>query len=158
MDKSVQETYGNRLRVRVCGLCRLNESLLMVNHAGLRDGPFWAPPGGGMEFSQSAEANLVREFREETGLEVRVGKLMFVTEFLRPPLHALELFYEVTVTGGRLATGQDPEMEPTRQLIQEARFLTTEEMDVLPAEAKHGLFGRVPTSGRIWELNGYFRI
>jgi 8-oxo-dGTP diphosphatase len=136
----------------------LDEGLLLVNHAGLRNGPFWAPPGGGMEFSQSAESNLVREFREETGLEVRVGKLMFVTEFLRPPLHALELFYEVAVTGGHLVTGQDPEMLSGRQLIRDVRFLTTEEIDGMPAEAKHGLFGRVPTSGRIWELNGYFRI
>jgi 8-oxo-dGTP diphosphatase len=155
VDKSVQEIYGNRLRVRVCGLCRQNGQILMVNHAGLRDGPFWAPPGGGMDLGQSAIETLEREFLEETGLTVTVGPMRFVTEFIHPPLHAIELFYEVTVVGGKMVTGSDPELAST---IREVRFLSTDEIDSLPVLAKHGAFGLVPTSGRIGELNGYFRI
>lgn len=132
--------------------------MLLVNHSGLQNGPFWAPPGGGMEFGRSAEENLAREFREETGFIIRVGRLAFVTEFLAPPLHALELFYHAEVVGGTLRTGADPEMGPENQLIQAVRYLTVREIDQLPQKAKHGAFGVVPTSGRIRELNGYFRI
>lgn len=127
----------------------------MVDHAGLRDGPFWAPPGGGMELGQTAVETLEREFLEETGLTVTVGSLRFVTEFIHPPLHAIELFYEVTVIGGTVRKGSDPELPST---IREVRFLSTNEIDSLPALAKHGAFGLVPTSGQIGELNGYFRI
>jgi ADP-ribose pyrophosphatase YjhB (NUDIX family) len=98
---------------------------------------------------------LEREFLEETGLSITVGPLRFVTEFIHPPLHAIELFYEVTVSGGTLLTGSDPELPST---IREVRFLSTSEIDAIPTKAKHGAFGLVPTSGRIGELNGYFRI
>lgn len=111
-----------------------------------------------MEFGQSAEMNLAREIQEETGLEAEIGRLLFVTEYLHSPLHAVELFFEARITGGTLITGRDPEMETGNQLIREARYLSPKEIDELPPEAKHGLFKRVPTSGRIGELNGYFRI
>lgn len=108
-----------------------------------------------MEFGQSAEETLVREFREETGLNVSVGALQFVTEFMHGPLHAVELFFEVTVAGGMLRKGSDPELAST---ITEVRFLSMDEIDALPTAAKHGAFGLVSSSGRIGELNGYFRI
>lgn len=155
MDKSVQEIYGNRLRVRVCGICQENGRILVVNHAGLTNGAFWAPPGGGMDFGQSAEEALKREFLEETGLTVSVGALRFVTEFIHGPLHAIELFFDVAVEGGMVRTGSDPELPAT---IQEVRFMSPSEIDDLPSAAKHGAFRLVPTSGRIGELNGYFRI
>ncbi len=158
MDKSVQEIYGNRVRVRICGICQVEDRLLLINHSGLADGSFWAPPGGGMEFGQSAKENLIREFKEETGLEVEVGTLLFVTELVRVPLHAVELFFSVKLRGGALKTGHDPEMGTAQQLIQEARFMTFLEIDALPLAAKHGAFGLVLGSGRIGELNGYFRI
>lgn len=158
MDKSVQEIYGNRVRIRVCGICRKEDRLLLINHVGLTDGAFWAPPGGGMEFGDSAPQNLVREFKEETGLEVEVGMFLFATEFIRPPLHAFELFFSVEVTGGTLKAGHDPEMPASSQLIREARFMSSEEIDALPMGEKHGAFGLAVGSGRIGELNGYFRI
>ncbi len=158
MDRSVQEIYGNRLRVRICGICQVEARLLLINHSGLTDGSFWAPPGGGMEFGHSAQENLIREFKEETGLEVEVGRLLFVTEFVRQPLHAVELFFSVTAQGGTLKVGSDPEMGSAQQLIQQTRFMTFQEIDALPLTAKHGAFGLAEGSGKIGELNGYFRI
>jgi 8-oxo-dGTP diphosphatase len=144
--------------MRVCGLCWRADKLLLINHSGLQEGPFWAPPGGGMEFGQSAEQNLTREFREETGLVVRVGRLMFVTEYLQPPLHALELFFEVEVIGGDLITGSDPEAAKEDQVIHSVQYLTVSEIDALASAEKHGAFHRVTSAGQIRELNGYFRI
>lgn len=130
----------------------------MVNHRGLRTGPFWAPPGGGLEFGSSAKDKLVQEFKEETGLDIQVGDQLFVTEYIHPPLHALEVFFEVTVLGGSLHTGHDPEMEGAEQLIQDVRFLSFDEINALRAEEKHGAFGLVGRAGEIGGLNGYFRI
>jgi 8-oxo-dGTP diphosphatase len=130
----------------------------MVNHTGLTDGSFWAPPGGGVDFGVSAQDTLVREFQEETGLMVVPGVFLFATERVRIPLHAIELFFSVQVVGGTLRVGHDPEMGSDNQIIKEVKFMTFEEIDALPTNLKHGAFGLLPKSGRIRELNGYFRI
>lgn len=158
MDKSIQEIYGNRVRVRACGICCIDNQLLMVNHSGLTESSFWAPPGGGVDFGVSVQDTLVREFQEETGLLVEPGLFLFATERVRLPLHAIELFFSVQVVGGTLRVGHDPEMGSARQIITEVRFMTFEAIDALPAEQKHGALGLPPGSGRIKELNGYFRI
>ena len=158
MDKSVQEIYGNRVRVRVCGLCWKGDRMLLVNHRGLYKHDFWAPPGGGSESGQSVEFNLRREFREETGLRIKVGSLQFVCEFIQPPLHAIELFFDVTAIGGRLFTGADPEMDEKEQIIHEVKYLAESEIRALPARHKHGLFKTGKTLEKVRDLKGYLKI
>lgn len=111
-----------------------------------------------MEFGRSAEENLRREFAEETGLIVEVGRLLFVTEFLKSPLHALELFYEVRATGGSLHVGQDPELGRAQQQIRDVRFMECAAIDALPPEQKHGAFRLAGVADKIGRLNGYFLI
>jgi 8-oxo-dGTP diphosphatase len=146
------------VRIRVCGICRKDDSLLLVNHAGLAEGSFWAPPGGGVEFGTSVEANLVREYKEETGLEVEPGEFLFATEFLKPPLHAIELFFTVTIKGGLLVRGTDPEMEGTVQIIKEVRFMKFTDIDALSEKARHGALLLAGGSAKVHTLKGYFRI
>ena len=150
--------YGNQVRVRVCGICCEVDSLLMVNHHGLTDKDFWAPPGGGIEFGLSSEENLTREFLEETNLRIRVNSYLFCCEFLKPPLHAIELFFAVNVLGGKLRTGQDPEMRPKDQIIREVKFMAFRDIDALPLEVKHGAFGLVSGASKITRLKGYYKI
>ena len=62
MDKiqeRIVEEFGNKLRIRVCGICIEEDRILLINHHSLnKGGDFWAPPGGGMEFGFSSEENL----------------------------------------------------------------------------------------------------
>ena len=109
MTDVVHQTFGNQLRVRICGVCVTENRILLVNHSNIGNGDFWAPPGGGMQFGESAEACLKREFLEETGLIVEMGDFLFACELINKPLHALELFFTVILTGGRLKKGFDPE-------------------------------------------------
>src|SRR5436190_4921651 len=157
-DKSVQEIYGNRIRVRVCGLCWKGNALLLVNHRGLYKHDFWAPPGGGVEYGERAEKSLQREFLEETGLRIKVNKLLVVCEFVKPPLHAVELFFSVTPTGGRINTGNDPEMDSRSQIIQDVRYMRGRELKAVPAGNLHGLLRKAKTEEKIRALNGYLRI
>lgn len=154
MEKDVKEIYGNKVRVRACGLCWDGEKLLMVNHTGITPGDFWAPPGGGIEFSQSIEETLRREFREETGLHVTPGKFLFGCEFIQQPIHAIELFYDVKIDSGKLRTGSDPEI----QIITEVRFLTPDEIHDIPKEELHGIFRFISSPVELLRLNGFFRI
>ena len=159
IDKPRQEVlklYGNRLRLRVCGLYTENDRLLMVRHRGI--GPtdtFWCPPGGGAQFGETAPDALVREFLEETGLEIEIGDLLFVNEFMQPPLHALELFFGVHVTGGSLRQGIDPEMSLDDQIIQEVRLMSFDEIKSYPPEEVHALFQYCNSLEDVFRLRGY---
>jgi ADP-ribose pyrophosphatase YjhB (NUDIX family) len=154
-DPEVVHTFGNRLRLRVCGLCLDGDALLLANHrgVGLLE-HFWIPPGGGLHFGESAPEALRREFREETGLAVTVGDFLFVNEFIGPPLHAVELFFRVHATGGRLRTGTDPEVD--RQLITEVSYLDFAAVKALkPAEA-HNLFRYCESLPALLAMRGYY--
>lgn len=156
IKKDIIDNFGNRLRTRVNGLLIQDNKLLMVKHKMGDNHSFWNVPGGGMQFGQDAESNLKREFLEETGLEIEVKKYQFVHEFLDPPLHAIELFFEVRQTNGKLVVGIDPELETGKQVIDEVRFLSMEEIKNIPSEQKHALFARINSLNdvRIWK--GYF--
>ncbi|WP_439882384.1 NUDIX domain-containing protein [Pontibacter sp. MBLB2868] len=130
--------YAQNLRVRVCGVCIKNDKLLLVRHGHtLGNDAFWAPPGGGLLFGESMEQCLKREMLEETGLQVKVGRFLFVNEFLQKPLHAIEFFFEVQVAEGSLTTGTDPEAAPDQQLIEQVQWLTIKEILALPVKDKH---------------------
>jgi len=157
MDKEIEKKFAGKIRVRACGLCWLGEQLLMVNHQGLYPHDFWSPPGGGVEYGESTSDALVREFSEETGLVVAVERLAFVCELVKPPLHAVELFFDVHVVSGTLRTGTDPELSHHRQMIKEVRFMPELVRKSLPKEACHGLIAHLDNE-KIRRLNGYFRI
>ena len=137
-EARIISTYGNKLRIRVCGICIENESVLVVNHKYLNAGSnFWSPPGGGMEFGVSAEDNLKREVLEETGILIKVEKFMYVNEYLVPPLHAIELFFRISRIGGELKIGYDPELGYKDQIIKDVRFMKISEIIKMPVNQLH---------------------
>lgn len=81
------------------------------------DNGWWGLPGGGMEIGESVEECAIRETREETGLEVRVTRLVGVYS---DPAHYsvhrypdgtavqyLVIVYEAEVLGGELAVSEE---------------------------------------------------
>jgi len=158
MPNLVNDMYGNRLRVRACGICLRGEKLLVVNHQSVVKGDFWAPPGGGVSFEEQAEACILREFKEETGLTVEVGKFLFACEFISPPLHAIELFFEVIANEGDPVTGYDPEMGSQDQIIRDVQFLGEAELKKIHPGNRHGLFKLTTNPAQILHLRGYFKL
>lgn len=154
MDPAIANIYGNRVRVRVCGLCYDGDALLLVNHQSLGKADFWAPPGGGVDFGLSIAETLKKEFLEETNLTIDVGPFAFGCEFIHPPLHAIELFFHVSRLSGTLQKGYDPEL----QIIKEVAFLTPQQILALPAEQLHGVFTKHASEGKLQNLVGFYRI
>jgi 8-oxo-dGTP diphosphatase len=154
MHQDLIELYGNRVRIRVCGVCWIDKRLLMVNHASLTDTDFWAPPGGGVEFGATVDQNLERELKEETGLDVRVEEFLFACEFLREPLHSLELFFRISILNGGLVVGTDPELA----IIKDVRFVSEEELAKIPADCLHGILRDARTETEFRKLSGFYRI
>lgn len=158
LSSEIAEKYGNKVRIRACGLCWKGDSLLMVNHRGISKGDFWAPPGGGVEFGQPAHGALQREFQEETSVVINPGPLLFVCELVRHPLHAIELFFETFYVSGNPITGTDPESSPDKQIIKEVKFLDFNTIMSKGDDERHGVFRFVKTRDDFRKLNGLYRI
>ena len=108
-------------RLAVRGLLLLEGRLLLVNawpedKAGVPS-DLWCAPGGGVERGSSLHDNLIREFHEETGLEVDIGAPCLVNEFHDPggTFHQVDIYFHVTHLAGQLSdTWRDPEGVVTR--------------------------------------------
>src|SRR5437868_8875182 len=133
MEKDVQKFYGNRLRIRACGICVKDDAILSINHRGVLPHNFWSPPGGGIQFGERAGDCLTREFNEEVGLSIEAKKFLFACEFIQNPLHAIELFFEVFPLGDQIRVGSDPE-QGSPSIISEVKFMTWSEIKKLPAD------------------------
>ncbi|MBO2008064.1 NUDIX domain-containing protein [Hymenobacter negativus] len=134
------QAYAGKVRVRVGGLLVRNGMVLLAAHRGLlpKEAPFWSPPGGGWQFGESIQQALVREFREETGLTVEVGRFLHLHEFSTDKLQALELFFEVLAdTNAQPQLGHDPEHSAGEQLITELAWQTPRQLLHLPPVQVH---------------------
>jgi 8-oxo-dGTP diphosphatase len=86
-----------------------DQSILLVQR---KNGPFqgfWALPGGFVEYGETTEQAVMREVREETGLETIVyGLLGVYSDPNRDPRgHTITVAYCMTTVGGTLIAGDD---------------------------------------------------
>ena len=153
--QEVVQVFGNKVRVRVCGILIENNTILLVNHRGLNEtNLFWSPPGGGILFGESAAQSLQREFREETGLDVHIVDFLCVNEFMSHSLQAVELFFLVSRTGGCISTGSDPELQ--QQIIKHVKFMSMAEIQQYHPTEIHDLLAQCTNLEDIQHLQGRF--
>jgi 8-oxo-dGTP diphosphatase len=83
------------------------DSLLLVRqNYGKR---YWSLPGGSVEPGESVDQAAVREVKEETGLDVRLTRLVGV--YSKPAQDALAVCFEAEVLGGSLSEATDEIVE-----------------------------------------------
>jgi len=88
-----------RHRIRVVGIVRKNNQLLLVKQQNPDNGYVrWALPGGGFEHTdEHIFAGVEREVWEETGVQVKAGRLLMISEYVdtgRNPILMISLFIE----------------------------------------------------------------
>jgi ADP-ribose pyrophosphatase YjhB (NUDIX family) len=95
------------------GACRHGRHVLLHQAEG---DDTWSLPGGHPEAGEPAREALAREWREELGREVRVGRLLWMVENFFEHAdrrrHELGLYFEVALPDG--ASSLDPRREFTR--------------------------------------------
>ncbi|MCU0513652.1 MAG: NUDIX domain-containing protein [Anaerolineae bacterium] len=100
------------IRLNVAGVIRRDNHILLVEFTDA-SGRHYNLPGGGVEEGETLAAAVRREVREETGVEVDVGPLLLVWEYVPAQAqyrygtqHRVGLIYDCT-----LRPGSDPALD-----------------------------------------------
>lgn len=73
----------NRFTIRVYGILFDEKRKILVSDEFIRGDYFTKFPGGGLEFGEGTRECLQREFKEETGLNVKVGEHIYTTDYFQ---------------------------------------------------------------------------
>jgi ADP-ribose pyrophosphatase YjhB (NUDIX family) len=87
------------VHIRVTGVVIEDDRILLLNQ-DTGSGRAWSLPGGKVEEGESLGGALVREMREEAGIEMAVGRLLYVCDYLPGGIHIVHVTFEAKRTGG----------------------------------------------------------
>lgn len=107
--------------IKVYGIVQHNGRVLLEKD--LVGKPGWKCVGGHKEDSETLTEALVREGKEEVGLDVTVGELLATKDFYRPSernTYHIRIFFECNAAGDTLT--------PQKDEIAEARWFTLDEL------------------------------
>jgi len=96
------------VRIRVCGILVENGRLLLVSHK--KDGGiYWLLPGGGVNYGESLDQALVREFMEELNIGIAIGPLAMVCDSIDPEgeRHVLNICFRCAYDSGEFRIGSE---------------------------------------------------
>ena len=90
----------SRFNVRVYGLLMNEINQILVVHEQINDFKFTKFPGGGLEYGEGILDCLIREFDEETGVDIDVIEHFYTTDFyqssaFKPNDQLISVYYKV---------------------------------------------------------------
>ncbi|HXE75278.1 MAG TPA: NUDIX hydrolase [Candidatus Xenobia bacterium] len=146
-----QREYPDRPIVGVGAVVVRDGHVLLVQRAQEPLSGKWTLPGGAVELGETLEEAVVRELREETGLDVRVLGLieafdrMARDEHGRVQYHYVLLDYLCVPVSGELLAGSDvaaaewvrPDDFPRYQVSEKARSICEKGLALLHRRAPH---------------------
>ncbi|TDF90581.1 NUDIX domain-containing protein [Paenibacillus piri] len=92
---------NNLICVRVTGLFIENDEILLVKQNVTSDRK-WSLPGGKLECGESLADGIMREMKEETGLEIKVRQLLYVCDLPEADPSVLHITFLLEKTSGVL--------------------------------------------------------
>ena len=83
MRKQGEKMEEVRPRIRVAGILVENNKILLIQHHK-NNKKYWLIPGGGNDWGETTKQALVREYKEETNLDIEVDEFLFFSETISP--------------------------------------------------------------------------
>lgn len=120
------------LRVRPTAILIENNRLLVVKQ-WVTPTRGWSLPGGRLEADESIEQCLIREIKEETGLDTRVKDLLYVTDrFFGTDIHIVHMTFLVECTGEKPVEPEwkhnDPNPTKSSGKLREIKMISIDEL------------------------------
>ena len=96
------------IRIRAAGILVKDGKILLVRHEK-NDKSYWLIPGGGVDFGETVEEAVIREYQEEVGLPIKVGPMVLVHDSIPPNKHrqVLNIYFMVTAEHFNILVTQD---------------------------------------------------
>ncbi|ATB39743.1 NUDIX domain-containing protein [Cystobacter fuscus] len=143
------DTPTHRFHLRAAAVIRQGTRVLLHR---LESDTIWALPGGRVEPGEESAATVLRELREELGLEAAVCRLLWVAENFFPHAgrhyHELGMYFEVTLPDDSpVLTGPGPYFGSESGVVLRFQWFALEELerlDVRPAFLKRALGSTSP--------------
>lgn len=112
-----------KIDIRIAACIVKDNEILMIRHKK-GDEKYWLLPGGRVEYGETMIETLKREMIEETGLEISVGKLMFVSEAIPEDnhRHIINMFFEAEIVGGEIKLGNE-------EILDAVEFIDIDKID-----------------------------
>jgi ADP-ribose pyrophosphatase YjhB (NUDIX family) len=116
------------VRVRVGIVIVQDGRILLVNHRRMGRS-YWVLPGGALNAGEALAACAAREVREETGLEVRVGRFLYLAEAYSKDggRHSVDVIFL-----GRLADERRAPQAMAGWAIERPEFVPLKDLPGLP--------------------------
>lgn len=116
---------NKEVRIRVAGLLVGEEGILLVRHEK-KGKTYWLAPGGGVEYGETLEQALRREFEEELKLKIEVGPAAFMHDSVPPDFHrhVVNVYFHVSAKEKNFLVQPDG-------VLRQARFHALEGLEAL---------------------------
>ncbi len=116
------KTIGQEPRVRVAGIVIEDNKLLLIAHKK-NNSVYWLLPGGGVNYGESLEEALKREFLEELNITVTVDKPVMLSDSIDPvgERHIINICFLCHYAGGNYKLGED-------KRLNDYSFFTADEL------------------------------
>lgn len=112
-------------RIRVAGIIPMGDGYALMHRVGVikrKDyQEYYTFPGGGLEEGETLEDGVIREIKEEFGINVEVVKKLYEMESEK--FNQKEYFFLCKYIDGKFGTGEGPEFSNDPKYIDSGKYI-----------------------------------
>ncbi len=132
------------MRIRVAGIIPMEDGFALMHRIGNKVNgilDYHVFPGGGLEEGETLEEGIVREIKEEFGINVKVKEKIY--ELDGGEINQKEYFFLCEYVSGKLGTGDGPEFNNDPKYADRGKYIpeiikkeNIEKINLLPSEIR----------------------
>ena len=113
-----------KIKVRLAGIIPMENGFALMHRVGVQNHPigeYYVFPGGGQEGDETYEEGVIREVKEEFGIDVKVIEKLYEMEHSNKMTK--EIFFLCEHISGELGTGTGPEFSGDPKYEHRGQYL-----------------------------------